>query len=564
MPPFDTDELTDAVQRLEEAAPANRADIAFEIQRILLENPNFWGNFPPALAERYQSMLEADRPAVRSVGALAAGHFAYCGGDFYEDVEAVDSTEAAAALFDALEGESPLVRQVAAGCGLNRLGDVVSRVLDDPEYQPLPTEEIAATLLERLRDDDPTVRLRVGAVVFHNGDELLRALPDTQGAVETLVSTFEDDLNASCVYDRPTAAPRHAAFTVLRQTLEEYDESPVVDHVDEIADRLSDENYNGRRAAGRLLERLRTAGHITIEDVSDDIITAAEQLDAKKWRSLFPELALRTALTRDDATGPVYEHFQTKYTATNTTRTAWGSRDSYLIALSRLVRAADYPFDPHAETLAEVIAQDTAATDGTDPLVLLASDHPEFVAEQLRQGYRRLVEGELDRQSRFSTDLVVDVADRNPAAIEGVPEVLAEDFTTRRVRKVITALVDAHPEHAVHVVPDGFANSEWEAPLSIHHSELIEETAAHWERVPDNVVETLIDTAGFSYTDRWAPERRGAIRAFVTLHTEGLIALPEGFGPFVDLYEEGAFDEDGDDDPIDPLETDAAERAGLR
>lgn len=564
MPPFDTDELTDAVQRLEAAEPADRAEIATDIHRILLEEPNVWGNFPPALAERYQSMLKADRPAVRGVGALAAGHFANSGEDFYEDVGPVDGTEAAAAIFDALDDESPLVRKIAAGCGLNRFGDVVSRILDDPEYQPLPTDEIAAKLLERLRDDDPTVRLRIGAVVFHYGDELLRAHPDTRAAIEALVGTFEDDLNAYCIYDRPTAAPRHAAFTVLRQTLEEYDESLVVDHVDEIAARLSDENREVRRSAGRLLERLQTAGHITNDDINDDIITAAEQLEAEEWGALFPKLALRTGLTRDDAVGPVYEHLQTRYIATNTTRTTWSSRDSYLIALSRLVRAADYPFDPHAETLAAMVAQDTAATDGIDPLILLAADHPEFVAEQLRQGYRRLVEGDLERRSRFSTDLVVDVADRNPAAIEGVPEVLAEDFANGRVREVITVLVDAHPERVHHVMSDGYAKSEWEAPLSTEHSELIEETAAHWERVPDNLVETLIDTSGFSYTDRWAEERRGAVRAIVALHKEELPVLPEGFGPFVHLYEEGAFDEDGDDDPLDPLETDAADGAGLR
>ncbi len=564
MPPFDTDELTDAVQRLEEAEPGSRAEIAIEIQRILLEDANCWGNFPPVLAERYHSMLEADRPAVRSVGALVAGHFAYSSEDFYEDVDAVDGTEAAAAIFNALNDESPLVRQVAAGCGLNRLGDVVSRVLDDPEYQPLPTDDIATTLFERLCDDDPTVRLRVGAVVVHYGDELLRAYPDTRPAVESLVDTFEDDLNAYCAYDRPTAAPRHAAFTVLSQTLGEYDESLVVDHVDEIAARLSDENRDGRRSAARLLARLRAAGHVTIEDFTDDIVAAAKRFDAEEYGHRFPKLALRTALTSNDAIGPVYEHFQTKYTAVNTTRTTWTSGDSYLVALSRLVRAADYPFDQHAETLAAIIAQDTAATDSTDPLVLLAADHPEFVADQLRGGYERLVEGGLDRRSRFATDLVVAVADRNPAAIEGVPEVLAEDFTNGLVRDTIAALVDAHPDRAVHVVPDGFASSEWEAPLSTHHSELIEETATHWECVPDNLVETLVDTAGFSYTDRWARERRGAVRALVALHNEGQSVLPEGFDPFVALYEDGAFDEDGEDDPIDPLETDAAERAGLR
>ena len=562
MPPFDTDDLTGAVRRLEEADPGDRAELAIRIQRMLLEKPNVWGNFPAALAERYRSMIEADRPAVRSIGALAAGHFAYSGEDFYDDVEAVDETEAAAAVFDALDDESPLVRQVAAGCGVDHLGDVVSRVLDDPEYRPLPAGEIATTLFRRLHDDDPTVRLRIGATVLHYGDELFRAHPEARAAVRTLVGVFDDDLNANCVYDRPTAAPRRAAFRVLELTFGEYDESPVVAHVDEIAARLSDEHRQVGRSAGRLLERLRAAGHITVKDIADEVITAATRLDADRWWSGFPELALRTALARDDAVEPVYEHLRARYTAANKEMREWSGGDAYLIAFSRLVRAADHPFDPHAETLAATIARDTAATDGTDPLVLLAPDFPEFVAEQLRRGYGRVVEDDLGRRRRFCADLVVDVADRNPTAVEGVPDVLAENFADRRVRDTIAALVDAHPELAVHAVPEGFARSECEAPLSTDRLELIEETAAHWERAPDGLVETLVDTAGYSYTDRWAPNRRGAVRALVALHEGGLSVLPESFGPFVDRYEQGAFDED--DDPVDPLEMDAAESAGLR
>ncbi|GGK55912.1 HEAT repeat domain-containing protein [Haloarcula sebkhae] len=557
MPPSDADDLADLGRRLDGADPDERAAIAIQVQEVLLDDINKWGNFPPALFTQSLAMLDDDDPTVRSVGAILAGHVGVYGGEYYADENIIDRTEFVAAAFEALDDEFPVVRQAAANA--RRLGDIVDEALDDTEFRPLPSEHIAATLVERLHDPDPAVRRRIGKVFFAHGAALLGAHPDPETAVETLVETFGDPVNGYCTYTRPVASTRHAALMTLEQGFGEYDGSLLADHAGAIAERLHDERRRVRTWAAGLLDTLVSAGDIDIEDIADDIVTAAQRTDARALGWQFPRLALRVALVRQDAIAPIYAHLQTRFTVANTSTDRWRNEDPDLIALSRLVRASDRSFDPPAETLAGVIARDTKATDGNDPLALLAPDHPEFVAYQLRQGYRLLVEGELDYSSRFYRNLVVNVADRNPATIEGVPEILAENLSRNDVRKTMTALVEAHPELAAHVVPGAYAHAELESPLRFQHSQLIEETAEHWETVPDDLAETLVETVG---TDRSEKYRCFAIRALVALQEEGLSVLPERFDPFVDLYNQGAFDDDGD--PVDPLETDAAEAAGLR
>ncbi|MDS0259961.1 hypothetical protein NDI56_11200 [Haloarcula sp. S1CR25-12] len=557
MPPSDSTGLADLARRLDGADPDERAAIAIQIQEVLLDDVNTWGNLPPALLTQSLAMLGDDDPTVRSVGAVIASHVGVYGERYYADQNITDRAEFAAAAFDALDDESPVVRQAAADT--HRLGDIIEEALDDTEFRPLPSEHIAATLVERLHDPDPAVRRRIGKIFFEHGAALLGAHPDPGTAVESLVETFGDPVNGYCTYTRPVASARHAALMTLEQGFDEYDAVLLAGHGTAIAARLHDERRRVRTWAARLLDTLVSAGVVPVGDIADDVITAAQRDDPRAMGRRFPRLALRVALVEQDAVGPVYEHLRQRFTVTNTRTDRWRSDDPYLIGLSRLVRVADHSFDPPGETLAAVIAQDTAATDGNDPLALLAPDHPEFVADQLRQGYRLLVEGELDYSSRFYRNLVVDVADRNPAAIEGVPEILAENLLRSDVRKTMSALVDAHPNLGAHVVPDAYARAEWEPPLRYQHSQLIEETAEHWETVPDGLTETLVETVG---TNRSEKRRRFAIRALVALDEEGLSVLPERFSPFVDLYNQGAFDDDGD--PVDPLETDAAESAGLR
>jgi hypothetical protein len=557
MPPSDTDELADLARRLAEADPEEKPAFAIQIQEILLDDINCWGNFPSTLATQFQSMLDEDDPSVRSVGALVAGHVGVYGDEYYTDEYDGDRAEVAASVFDALGDESPVVRQAAASP--RRLGNIVEEALDNDQYRPIPLERMAAMLFELLHDSDPAVRRRIGKVFFAHGAALLDVHPDPRTAVETLVDTFGDPVNAYCTYTRPVASPRHVALMTLEQGFEEYDGSLLANHGEAVAERLHDERRRVRTWAARLLDTLVSAGIVPVGDIADDVITAAQRDDPRAMGRRFPRLALRVAPVEQDAVDPVYGHLRQRFTVTNTRTDRWRSDDPYLIGLSRLVRVADHSFDLPGETLAAVIAQDTAATDRKDPLALLAPDHPEFVADQLRQGYRLLVEGKLDYSSRFYRDLVVDVADRNPAAIEGVPETLAENLSSNDVRKTMTALVDAHPDLAAHVVPDAYARADWEPSLRFQHSQLIEETAEHWETVPDDLIETLVETVG---TDRSEKRRRFAIRALVALDEEGLSVLPERFSPFVDLYDRGAFDDDGD--PVDPLRTDAAESAGLR
>ncbi|WP_139210892.1 hypothetical protein [Natrinema salaciae] len=542
----------DLARRLDQADPGERAALAPQVLELLLDDFDWWDNLTPSVVAQFLSMLDGTDPATRSVGVFVAGHVAVYGDEYVDD-----QSEVAASVFDALGDESPVVRQTAANP--RRLGDIVKEALENDEYRPIPRERIAATLFELLHDPDPAVRRRVGKVAFSHGAELIGIHSDPAAAVETLVDTFGDPLNAYCTYTRPVASPRHAALVTLDEGFEEYDGSLLAAHAETVAERLHDDRRGVRSWAARLLDTLASAGVVAVGDIADDVVTAAQRNDSRALGWRFPRLALRVALTRRDAVGPVYEHLRTRFTAANTRTDRWRRNDPDLIAISRLVRAADRSFDPPAETLAAMVARDTAATDKTDPLALLAPDHPEFVADQLRHGYRLLVEGELDHGSRFYRDLVVDVADRNPAAIETVPEILAENLPRSEVRKTLAALVDAHPDLAAHVVPDAFARAEWEPPLRYQHSQLIEETAEHWETVPDGLAETLVETVG---TDRSEKRRRFAIRALVAFHEVGLPVLPERFSPFIDLYDQGAFDDDGD--PVDPLETDAAEGAGLR
>ena len=552
MPPFESDGLADLARRLEQADSDERAALAPQVQKMLLDDIDSWGDLTPAIVTQFLSMLDEADPATRSVGVFVAGHVALYGDEYVDD-----RADIAASVFDALGDESPVVRQTAANS--RRLGNIVEKALKDGEYRPIPRERIAATLFELLHDPDPAVRRRIGKVVFLHGADLIGVHSDPAAAVDTLVRTLEDPVNAYCTYTRPVVSPRHAALVTLNDGFEEYDGSLVADHADSVAEHLHDGRRRVRARASRLLDTLASVGVVPVGDIAEDVVTAAQRYDSRALGWRFPQLALRVALVRGDAVGPVYEHLRTRFTVTNTRTDRWQGDDPDLVALSRLVRAADRSFDPPAETLAAVIAQDTGATDGTDPLALLAPDHPEFVADQLRRGYRLLVEGELDYSSRFYRNLVVSVADRNQAAIGNVPELLAENLPRSEVRKTMTAFVDAHPELAAHVVPDAFARAEWEPPLRYQHSQLIEETAEHWETAPDDLAETLVETVG---SDRSEKRRRFAVRALVALHEAGLSVLPVRFSPFVDLYDQGAFDDDGD--PVDPLETDAAGSAGLR
>jgi hypothetical protein len=54
----------------------------------------------------------------------------------------------------------------------------------------------------------------------------------------------------------------------------------------------------------------------------------------------------------------------------------------------------------------------------------------------------------------------------------------------------------------------------------------------------------------------------GSQQKIVALDEAGLSVVPPRFSPFIELCRRGAFDDDGN--PVDPLETDAADVAGIR
>lgn len=550
MPPSDPTELEALCRQLDRTDPDERATLAPQVQKLLLDEIETWGDLTADVLERCLPLCSGGDPATRSVGVFVASHVAIYGEDYVDD-----QGEVAALVFEALGDESAVVRHAAANS--SRLDDIVAKALADEAYRPVPRAQMAERLFDLLHDPDPAVRRRVGKVVSAHGGELLGVHADPATAVETLLDTLGDPVNGYGTYARPVVAPRHAALMTLTEGIDAYDASLLADHTVAIAACLHDDRRRGRFQAARLLDTATRAGGIPVTEIVDDVVSAAQRRTPEKLNVRFPPLALRVALNTAHAVDPVYDYLWARVTAANTETDRWDGSDPFLVALSRLVRAADQSFAPPAETLATLIARDRAATDGTDPLVLLAPDHPEFVADQLRLGYRLLVDGELDYSSRFDRDLVVDVADRNPAAIDGVPELLAKNIPNGDVRETMAALVDAHPDLAAHVVPDAFARVEWEPPLRFQHAQLIEATAAHWETVPDEFVETLVETVGAVRSEK---HRRFAIRALVALDEAGLSVLPERFSPFIDLYDQGVFE---GDDPLDPLQTDAAEHAGL-
>ncbi|WP_436347350.1 hypothetical protein [Natronorubrum sp. FCH18a] len=556
--------LYELCRELDDASPADRPAIASRLHRYVLEDPNAWAEISDPVVELLVPLIDAPDPTVRSRAVFVLNHVGASGSEWCEFSErTVTQSEIVERILDVFDDESKTVRQTVATPFY--LEDIVQGVLDgDIEVSSV---RLASRLFDALHDSAPIVRKRVGKIVSTHGADLLEAHPESEVAVASLVETLSDPVDGFGVYQQPAVSPRRAALHTLRKGVEHYDTAVLIDHMTPVTSRLQDDRKAVRRAATSLLAELYDRDVIVLDQFADDVLAAIEEGLYPKWWDQYDRLALAVALTSPGAVQPVCEHFRSGITAENAWKDRWSADESLLVALSRLVRVSDASFDPAIETLAKIIARDTTASADTDPLVLLASAHPKFVASQLRDGYRKLVAGDLDHNARFYNDrfyreLVVEVADENPDAIDGVPKILAEDITNRYARRTFLALVEAHPDRSAAHVQAAFENDDWEPPLRFRYSELIETSAAHWHDIPDGLVEVLVETVGaeskstLDYTKR----RRYAVRALVVLHEQGFSVLPDGFEPFVTLYHEGVFD---DDEGTDPIDTAAAESAGL-
>lgn len=546
--------LDDLAATIAGAPRREQRERAPELQRYILEDVARWEELDSEVTETLLPLLDAPDAPVRSAAAFVLQHAASYDG-VTQDREAL-----AAKLLSMLDDDSPVVRQTVANPSAL---ENVYRDTRDAEFEPVPLDELARTLFDALHDPTPVVRTRVAGLFPRHGEDLLDAHPDTETAIERLVETFEDPVDGLGSNVARASTPRQVALRLLRRTLDDHDDALVARHVDAIAGCLADDDRRVARAAAALLEDLRDRDAIAVEDVADRVVAALEADQLPVGTGNVDRVALAVALARPDAVELAYDRFTAYVSAENTSTDSWRSDDSTLVALSRLVRASDRSFDPPMETLAAIIGRDTTASEDTDPLVLLAPEHPEYVAEELRAGYRKLVAGDLDYNDRFYRDLVVDVAAANPRAIEGVPEILATDISGQYVRKTLTALVEAHPDHAGHVVPEAVGTVDWEPPVRYQVSALVERTAEQWTDVPDDLVTSLVATVEETTSERDADRRRYALRALVALHDQGLAVLPDRLTPFIDQYHAGVFHEDDEDEATDPLETAVAESLGL-
>lgn len=548
--------LQELCQRLDAANRSERREIAPRLHRYVLEDPNRWTHISDGVVETLVEHLDAPDSTVRCAALFVLGHVGANGEEWCEfSGETYTRSDVVEGILDAFDDDCASVRQTAARPG--HLSDVAEGVLSGEV--DVPTTRLVSQLFDGLHDSTPVVRKRVADVFEAHGSDLIAAHPEPQQAVASLVAALGDPVDAFGVYQNPARTPRWAALDALREGLDEYDPQVLVEDVATVTTLLEDDQLQVRMGATYLLAELYDRDELALDQFADDVLAAMDEGLYPKWWEPYDRLALTVGLEYPESVETVYAHFRSAVTAENTKKDRWTADDSVLLALSRLIRASDASFDQPLETLAETVAWDTTVSDDTDPLVLLASPHPEFVASQLRDGYRAFVAGEWDENRRFYRDLVVEVADENPAAIDGVPEILADEISKSHVRKALSGLVEAHPQHAAGVVPGAFDRADWEVPMGRWYSELIEATAGYWTEVPDWLVDILIDTVAIP-EERYASKRRYAIRALVALHEEGLQVLPDGFEPFVELYHAGRFDDEAE---TDPLETGAAEAAGL-
>lgn len=541
--------LAELLADLDAAEPAERSEILGTMQRTILEDPALLGDRPATGADTLTECLDSDDPGVRAGAVnLLPGFLNDDSVTFSEDEDAI-----AGRILTMIDDENRHVRQTVLSPAVTN--SLVGDALDDGGTNSKPLPWLSERLLDRLHDPVPIVRKRAAYYIESHAVTIIEAHPDTEAAIAALVAAFDDDLDALAP-NRDATTPRYAAVRALKM-FADHDEQRVAAQTDAIGGLLTDDTRNVRSVATRLLLSVYEEDLITMEALEPHVRRAVDAGTFPLWsdtRSFLVEFAR----TYPDAVDPVYEHFWGEITAERTDYSHRFSENRSVDGLVTLLRETNPTTHPPAETLVE--AADEVDFSETDPLVVLAVDHPEFVAEQLRTGYQKVVDGELRGRNRFNRELAAAVAEENEAAVDGVPAVLGQDLQNRYLLRGMYDLAAVCPGRVAEAFPESLRTGHWGVPVSNKLPKLIERTAGEWQGIPEEMVEDLVGTVEYERNDTtW--RRSNALCALVALYEHGHDAVPDRVDPFVELYHEGAFDEDRED-PVDPLETNAAVLGG--
>ena len=542
----DSDPTIDELcSRLAEAEPTAEPAVMAQISRLYLDDPSDWSLDPTTQSvEILRSYLDHDDPELRNGAAFMLSTIAT--GTLGPDPEdVVDVSALGSQLVELIDDDSPRVRQIIVSTGA--LGGIVSEALDDDSFTPSSTDNertppkpvswVAMALVEHLHDPSPIVRKRVAFHLESHAVDLLEEHPDASAAIDTVIDTFEDDLDALAP-NRDAATPRYAAVRILCDVAAD---SPalLVDHVDRLDGYLDADDDEIRIGVARTLGWLIHADHLDRTDVAERVVDRL----ASQGRSLRDDadLLVSAALAAGEGSGKPEAVLTTLLQVQSPDHRSTGAD-----TLARYVRQSDRSFEPHFEAIAEYSETQPFTERSEDPLVTLAANYPEFVADCLIDWHESVFDGSAYRT--IDDDLLVGICDRSPTAIEEflpyAVETAGPEFDYERSDrhhvspsvKTLNALAKRRPEVIADTVSDLLAARGRSAPLDDQVSGLVEAVADIGPSVTDETVAALEET--FRSTEG----NLGAARALAALYEAGHDAVSDDYEMFVDPYREGALD----------------------
>ncbi|PCR90104.1 hypothetical protein [Natrinema ejinorense] len=566
MPPSEDDpSLETLAARVAETPPADRRDPALKLAKRRLETvlPSQSTDLTDATIDRLLPHLEDPDPAVRSAVILVLRNAMYLqlrGAD--TAISEHPPALLADRLLERIDDEHWAVRQAVL---LPRhLHPILAATFENDADVDLDTAALSMSaawladrLFQRLADPVPVIRKRTSALFFDLDDAstVVLAHPEPDRAVTTLVEALTDPADA--VFNRGEACePRNAAIETLIELVARRPEL-VTPHLEPLLDHLTVDDGHLRSRIVELSIGLLERGVIGYEAVADDVVDALERgrypLRTEETMQLLVSVALRRPDTIDDVASTLRVEL-----AENDTGGAYAQHAAAADALGRLVRESDRTFEPLEETVAARTGDRSLFDAGIDPLVPLAEDHPELVADALTNGYEALREEDL-YDGRFDKELLVSVADCNPAAAEPVLAGLVDGANVHNVQRLLANVSEAHPTLVAEIVPELLDAVDTTPPIPRNVCRILAATAETGVRIPDETVAAVTESVGpIGDTPAYDGNRRyWAVRALIEFSERNHDAVPERIEPFVEASQDGELD-----DIVDPLELPAAREAG--
>ncbi|WP_222919212.1 hypothetical protein [Natrinema sp. SYSU A 869] len=566
MPPSEDERsLETLAARVAETPPEERHGPAMELAKRRVETvlPSESAELTDAAIDRLLPHLEDPDPAVRSAVILVLRNAMYFQ---LQEVDMAVSEHPPALLADRLldriDDEHWSVRQ--AVLLPTYLQPILTSMFGTDTDVDVNTDAMSTSaawladrLFQRLADPVPVIRKRTSALFFELDDEstVVLAHPEPDRAVTMLVETLTDP--ADTVFNRGDACePKYAAIDTLIALVEHHPEL-VTPHLEAILDHLTVDNGHLRFRIVELSVSLLEQGAIEYEAIADDVIDALERgcypLRTEETMQLLVSVALRRPETVADVASTLRVEL-----AENDTRRLYAQHAAAADALGRLVRESDQTFGSVEETVAERTVDRSLFEAAIDPLLILAEDHPEFVAEKLTDGYEALREEDM-YDGRFDKELLVSVADCNPTAAELVLADLVDGANVHNVQRLLANVSEAHPTLVAEIVPELLDAVDTTPPIPRNVCRILTATVETGPRVPDETVAAVTESVGpIGDTPAYDGNRRyWAVRALIELYERNHDAVPERVEPFVEAYRDGELD-----DVVDPLDLPAARKAG--